>query len=92
MVKIILTLDKCVNNGKDKINCPYAESDRTPNSGYAVDWYCKLMPDPQEFHGYKITSGYVEWDNEINPVPNWCPFMTVEEKVLNILESDKGEL
>ena len=90
MAKLILILDRCVDNGEDKISCPYAGSERTKGAGYAMDYFCKLMPDPKTEHGFKETSGYVEWDGEINPVPIWCPLMTVEEKVLKVLESEKG--
>ena len=87
MANLILTLEKCVHNGKDNIDCPYADSERTNYAGYAMDYFCKLVSDPKAEHGFKQTSGYVEWDREIRPIPLWCPIMTVEEKVLKIFES-----
>jgi hypothetical protein len=85
MAQLIVKLDKCVNpNG---INCPYAGSASTPGAGCAEDYYCKLMPDPKSVHGFKITSGYVEWLSEIHPIPLWCPIMSVEDKMLKKLES-----
>ena len=38
----------------------------TPYAGCATDYYCKIT-------GIK-TSNYVEYDDEINPVPESCPF------------------
>jgi len=87
MPTLILNLEKCVHNGKNDINCPYAGSARTMGAGFAEDYFCKLMPDLKSDHGYKGTSGYVEWGSEIRPIPLWCPIMTVEEKVLKIFES-----
>jgi hypothetical protein len=87
MAKLIIILEKCVNNGNKNISCPYADSERTPGAGYAMDYFCTLMPDSKAEHGFKKTSGYVEWDREINPIPLWCPIMDVEEKVLKIFES-----
>ena len=87
MPKIILELEKCVHSGKDRIDCPYAGSAHTPASGFGTDYFCKLVPDEKEEHGFKITSGYVEWDREINPIPIWCPIMAKEDKMLKILET-----
>ena len=87
MPKLVIILDRCVRSGKDSISCPYSGSARTPGSGYAEDYFCKLVPDKDSPHGCKTTSGYVEWDSEINPIPIWCPIMTVEDKVLRKLES-----
>ncbi len=92
MPKITLNLERCVNSGKDRISCPYAGTASTPGSGFAQDYFCKMMPDKKSEHGFRVTSGYVEWDREINPVPKWCPLITIEEKVLNILESENGKL
>lgn len=92
MAKIVINIDRCVNNGDDNICCPYAGSAHTPGSGYATDYFCKLKPDKKAEHGFRGTSGYVEWDSEINPIPKWCPILAVEEKVLNILESESGEI
>lgn len=86
MAQLLIVLNRCVNN-KDGICCPYAGKARTRGAGYAEDYLCKLTPEKNSEHGYRITSGYVEWDRDINPVPNWCPIMTIEEKTLRILES-----
>ena len=87
MPKIVITLERCVYNGKDRISCPYVHTGHTPGSGFGQDYFCKLVPDTNEICGFKKTSGYVEWDREINPIPIWCPLMTIEEKTLKILES-----
>jgi len=85
MAQLILNLDKCVHN--NGVDCPYAGKDRTLGAGYAEDYYCKLTPDSKSVHGFKLTSGYVEWESEIHPIPIWCPIMSKEEKVLKIFES-----
>lgn len=53
--------------------CPYVKMERTPNAGYAFDYFCKACGDR------KIV-GYVEYDSEIPPVPGWCPYHIKEEK------------
>lgn len=67
--------------------CPHIDSDRTPGSGYAMDYFCKLQPIPGERnwdwrsdkynpHGYEIINGYVEWDSEKRKdgdFPEKCP-------------------
>lgn len=65
---IQLTLKKCVDN-KAGVKCPYCTEKLTKGFGYAVDYMCKLMDN-------RVTSGYVEWESEINPVPSWCPIRT----------------
>ena len=59
MPKLVIILDRCVRSGKDSISCPYSGSARTPGSGYAEDYFCKLVPDKDSPHGCKTTSGYV---------------------------------
>lgn len=66
MAKIIIELDKCIDN-KKRIKCPYCYVERTPGTGYAVDHFCRLTNNK--------TSGYVEWESDINPVPNSCPLI-----------------
>lgn len=51
MAKIIIELDKCIDN-KKRIKCPYCYVERTPGTGYAVDHFCRLTNNK--------TSGYVE--------------------------------
>ena len=46
--------------------CPMHYTKATPYAGCATDYYCKIT-------GIK-TSSYVEYDDEINPVPESCPF------------------
>ena len=57
MPKLFIILDKCVNNGTEQISCPYAGSGRTVGAGYAMDYFCKLVPDKKETYGFKLTSG-----------------------------------
>jgi len=51
---------------KDCRECPKCGKKLTKGYGYAMDYFCKLKDN-------RITSGYVEWESEINPVPKWCP-------------------
>ena len=77
MPKLLFTISKCVRNevkGIDgKIDCPFAGIKHTPYSGFGEDIYCKKMND-------KITSGYVEWPSEINPIPRWCPLRVSKKR------------
>ena len=89
MAKLTLYLDKCVTNhteGREDICCPYADSVRTRGAGYALDYFCTLMLDPKSECGFKVTSGYVEWERDINPIPIWCPLRSPEDVMLEILE------
>ena len=57
--------------------CPFERETRTPYAGCAYDYWCvakQYSSDPR-----KIV-GYVEYDSEIPPVPDWCPFRTKERK------------
>ena len=84
-------MDRCVGNKDESgitFDCPFCESDRTRDAGFAMDYFCKLTSDANERSGFRMTSGYVEWDSDINPVPLWCPLMDKEEKVFKILESE----
>ena len=47
--------------------CPMCYTERTPRAGYALDYHCKAMGGKQIDH-------YVEYDFELRPVPEWCPF------------------
>lgn len=57
--KIVIELDNCYE-------CPYCGQKLTKGYGYALDYFCKKTHN-------KITSGYVEWESDMNPVPDWCP-------------------
>jgi hypothetical protein len=57
--------------------CPFVEVERTINAGYAHDYYCKVANEGGKRR--KIV-GYVEWDSEIPPVPQWCPFRKEKDK------------
>lgn len=50
---------------KDCSECPKHKTERTPCSGYASDYYCRLT-------GNKI-AGYIEWPSEMPEVPENCP-------------------
>ena len=77
MTRLILNLEKCrdIHGG---VSCPYSGSDRTIGSGYAEDYFCKLVPDPEADYGFKETSGYVEWPSDVRPIPEWCPIRDKE--------------
>ena len=47
--------------------CPMCETNRTIGAGYALDYFCKAK------NGERIAH-YIEYDFEIPPVPEWCPF------------------
>ena len=51
--------------------CPYVIKTRTPEAGYAYDYYCNKY---HTIDGPRKICGYVEYDNEIEPIPNWCPY------------------
>lgn len=55
--------------------CPFVELIRTMGAGHAYDYYCKAN---KKFP--KMIAYYVEYDSEIPPVPEWCPFKKKEEK------------
>lgn len=79
MARIIIELEKCRNNKSGllahNIDCPYSVSERTPRSGYAMDYYCMAVVPK------RITSGYVEWSSDVNLVPEWCPFRMDREDI-----------
>ena len=52
---------------KDCSTCPLVETDRTQGAGFALDYFCKACDN-------KKIVGYVEWDGDMVPVPEWCPF------------------
>jgi len=56
---------------KDCSECPKCDTKRTYGAGYAIDYFCTLCDN-------KVTSGYVEWSRDMNPVPNWCPLIVEE--------------
>lgn len=66
-IRIELELDRCIDPIKD-LRCPYADEKSTKGYGYAVNHVCTKM-------GGRITSGYVEWVRDINPIPDWCPII-----------------
>ncbi len=57
--------------------CPKHFTERTPRSGFAEDYFCKAVQTPA---GPKKITSYVEWDSEIPPVPDWCPYHIKEVK------------
>jgi hypothetical protein len=66
--KVVITIDAC-NHG-----CPHCGEKLTKGFGYAMDFFCKLSDN-------KIVSGYVEWDSDLNPVPEWCPLRLDSENM-----------
>jgi hypothetical protein len=73
--KIILEIDAC-NNG-----CPHCGEKITKGYGYAMDYFCKLKNN-------KVVSGYVEWESDLNPVPDWCP-VRVDKDVMEKIEQER---
>lgn len=53
-------------NLKDCRKCPHCGSKLTKGYGYAMDYFCLE-------YGDKISSGYVEWESDVNTIPEWCP-------------------
>ena len=51
--------------------CPCVKETRTPRAGFAFDYYCNACQTPS---GPKQITTYIEYDNEMPPVPDWCPF------------------
>lgn len=67
---VVLSVGRCDE-------CPCVEETRTPRAGYAVDYWCRACRDANG--NPKQIVGYVEWDSEIPPVPDWCPFKIQED-------------
>lgn len=65
-IKIILSIGKCDSQYSNGVRCPFFYTERTENAGYALDYFCEAA------NGRKIV-GYVEWDSDVPPVPDWCP-------------------
>ena len=73
---IKLTIRNCMN-------CPHCDNDRTQGAGYAIDYFCKLVPDPKADYKFKVIKGYVEWHSEEpqdGEIPAWCPLAPKEKK------------
>lgn len=74
-MKIILDIKKCSE-------CPKVITRRTLGAGYAFDYLCgackssftNYMTGAQETI-YKHIVSYVEYDDEIPDVPDWCPLL-----------------
>ena len=63
--------------------CPCVKKTRTPRAGFAFDYYCNAC---QTLSGPKKITTYVEYDDEIPPVPDWCPFKIKEEDCNEIVD------
>lgn len=49
-------------------DCPMVESKPTPRAGYgAYDYFCTANDNVK-------VMGYVEWQKDEKPVPEWCPY------------------
>jgi hypothetical protein len=75
MVKLVLEIDNCSG-------CPFVNSERTLNAGFAIDYYCahKEFKDYTENDKYRQSTAvgrkvmsYVEWSSDHQPIPDWCP-------------------
>jgi len=62
--KVIIKLE--VEN--DCRKCPFCNCERTIDAGYAFDYHCTKTEDN------RMIMGYVEYMNDIKPIPDWCPF------------------
>ncbi len=47
--------------------CPKCKSQHTPGTGFGTDYICTAVKPN------KTVMGYIEWDSEKVPVPDWCP-------------------
>lgn len=83
---LFMTISK-VSNPKDKLpivtiqlkirccdECPKVDSEHTSGTGFGVDYYCTLI-SPK-----KLVMGYIEWDREKKPIPDWCPLKVNKEE------------
>ncbi len=59
-ITIVYEIDDCSD-------CPKHTADRTPRSGYAMDYFCSAADN-------KPIAGYIEWPQQMPEVPSWCPF------------------
>lgn len=57
--------------------CPCVKETRTPRAGFAFDYYCNACQTPD---GPRKITGYIEYDSEMPPVPDWCPFKIKEDE------------
>lgn len=57
MIKLVIS---------DCSECPKVVEKRTPNAGYAHDYFCSITFN-------RKVMGYVEWESDKAPVPDWCP-------------------
>ena len=68
---ILIPIDNCMK-------CPFCKNERTIGAGYAEDYLCSKVLDPNNKpYGFKLIAGYVEWAREgpqDNQIPDWCPF------------------
>ena len=58
--------------------CPMVTNQLTPRAGFAIDYFCKACRN--EDLSYREIAHYVEYDSEIPPVPNWCPWKVRESE------------
>lgn len=50
---------------KDCSECPKHRTERTPRTGYAIDYFCKITGE--------MVASYIEWPDEMPDVPKDCP-------------------
>ncbi len=69
MAKVLfpMEIEKCTDK-PNGVGCPFVHSERTQGAGFAVDYWCNGTKTPRKI------IGYIEWDSEIPPVPEWCPY------------------
>lgn len=64
--------------------CSFCRSERTIGAGYAFDYFCNKL------NGQKI-AGYVEYSNDIVPIPKWCPIREDNENSQVDINSNECE-
>jgi len=88
------TVDGSSSGGYNK--CHFCSESHTPGSGFGTDYFCDHPDAPtgsETRHGYthphNKVMGYVEYSNDWQPVPAWCPLrpdraisMAIEQKKL----------
>jgi len=81
--KIVLERTTCIHvmvNGKQyQDDCAFCICERTPDAGFAHDYYC-THPEMLEMEGDRfMVMGYVEWSSDHQPVPTHCPLIPLPE-------------
>ena len=81
--KIVLERPNCIEilvDGKQyQDTCAFCTCERTPEAGYAYDYFCE-HPQMIEMEGKRfMVMGYVEWSSDHKPIPTHCPLIPLPE-------------